>query len=126
MKRLKKYADFYRIAHAERARLFNGKWRFLFVLFTSSALILVKEYLDGRYPYTVYDALKSAKFLLSDRMFEWFGLGILFGFIAVSLMHEGEFLLQLRKFVHGIEQQTESKVQGKRVRKSAKQSKRKN
>ncbi len=113
---MRKYLSFYHIAHGQRVKLYDLRWRVFFIFLTAIALILTKEYLDFRYPFGVYDPLRESTFVLSERVFEWFGYGILFGIIAVSLMHEGEFLLQLRRFVKGIELQTAPKNRPKAVR----------
>lgn len=121
-KRLKKYASFYKIAHAERAKLYHLKWRVFFILLAASAMIIVNDYLQSRYPYTVYDALKATTFPLADKLFSWFATGVLFGIIAFAVMNEGEFLLNLRGFVHFIEQEA-MKVVGIKKPKGAKKKK---
>lgn len=105
-KRLKKYASFYKIAHNQRVKLYHLKWRLFFILLTASAMILIYEYLQGRYPYGVYDAIKGTKFLLSDRIFEWFSIGVIFGIVALSVMYEGEFILRIRGLVKHFEHQS--------------------
>ena len=104
--RLKKYASFYKIAHNQRVKLYHLKWRLFFILLTASAMVLVYEYLQGRYPYGVYDAIKGVKFMLADRIFEWFSIGVIFGVIALSMLYEGEFILSIRGLVKHFEQQT--------------------
>ncbi len=106
MDRVKKYASFYSIAHHRRVQLYHWKWRLFFILLTASVMVLIYEYLQGRYPYGVYDAIKGVKFLLSERIFEWFSIGVIFGVVSLAIMYEGEFIFGVRKLVHHFEGQT--------------------
>ncbi|MBI5226264.1 hypothetical protein HY994_03420 [Candidatus Micrarchaeota archaeon] len=106
LKRLKKYASFYRIAHHKRVQLYHWKWRLFFILLVAAAMILVYEYLQGRYPYGVFDPIKGVKFMLSERIFEWFSIGVMFGVVALAAMYEGEFMFSVRRLVKHFEMQT--------------------
>lgn len=120
IRRLKKYASFYKIAHNERVKLYHLKWRLFVILLTASLMILIYEYLQGRYPYGVFDAIKGTKFLLADRVFEWFAIGVIFGVVALSAMYEGEFILGVRRLVKHFERQTADLLHHARVRRSGK------
>jgi len=118
MQRLRKYTSFYKIAHNQRVKLYHLKWRLFMMLLVAAAMILIYEYLQGRYPYGVYDAIKETKFLLSERIFEWFAIGVIFGVVALAVMYEGEFILSIRRLVKHFEQQTLSILHQARARKS--------
>ncbi|MBI4361080.1 hypothetical protein HY572_04900 [Candidatus Micrarchaeota archaeon] len=105
LKRLKKYASFYKIAHHQRVQLFNLKWRLLVILVVAAAMFLVYEYLQWRYPVTFFDELRGKPVILSDRIFEWFGIGVAFGVIALAGLYEGEFMLGVRRLAKHFEQQ---------------------
>lgn len=104
-KRLKKYASFYKIAHHQRVRLFNLKWRVLVILVVALAMVLIYEYLQWRYPVTFFDELRQKPVILSDRIFEWFGIGVAFGVIALAGLYEGEFMLGVRRLTKDFEHQ---------------------
>ena len=106
LKRLKKYASFYRIAHHKRVQMFHLTWRIFFILLVAAVMIMVNEYLQARSPYGVYDAIKGVKFLLADRIFEWFSIGVMFGVLALGAMNEGEFILSVRRLLKHFEMQT--------------------
>lgn len=105
LKRLKKYASFYKIAHHQRVQLFNLKWRLFVILVVAVAMFGVYEYLQWRYPITFFDELRQTPVILSDRVFEWFGIGVAFGVIALAALYEGEFMLSVRKLTKHFEQQ---------------------
>ncbi len=117
-RRLKKYTSFYKIAHNQRVQLYHLKWRIFMMLLTAAAMILIYEYLQGRYPYGVYDAIKGTKFLLADRVFEWFAIGVIFGVVTLAALYEGEFILSVRRLVKHFEQQTLSLLHQARARKA--------
>ncbi|MBI2445609.1 hypothetical protein HYV43_04440 [Candidatus Micrarchaeota archaeon] len=119
IRRLKKYTSFYKIAHNQRVKLYHLKWRLFMMLLVAATMILIYEYLQGRYPYGVYDAIKGTKFLLADRVFEWFSIGVIFGVVALSVLYEGEFILSVRRLVKHFEQQTLSILHQARARKSS-------
>lgn len=123
IRRLKKYASFYKIAHNERVKLYHLKWRLFVILLIASLMILIYEYLQGRYPYGVFDAIKGTKFLLADRVFEWFAIGVIFGVVALSAMYEGEFILGVRRLVKHFEHQTADLLHHARARRSEKSGK---
>ncbi len=103
LKRLNKYASFYRIAHRRRVQLFNWKWRVIVALFAIAAMAVIYEYLQYRYPIFFPDVIRGIQVKLSERIFEWFSIGILFGATAMALLYEGEFVLSIRRLTKEFE-----------------------
>ncbi len=116
LKRLKKYAAFYKIAHNKRVQMYNLKFRVVAVMLIASIMLLVNDYLQNRYPYGVFDAIKGVKFMLADRLFEWFAIGVIFGAIALGALYEGEFMLSIRKLVKHFERQTFGMLQAAKAK----------
>lgn len=82
----------YRVAHKYREEWYNIKWRAIVILVSVAFILFVYQYLDLKYYFYVQDY----DFFLSERLFNWFMIGSLFGIIAVGMIFEGEFLLGLR------------------------------
>ncbi|MDP2717746.1 MAG: hypothetical protein Q8P02_03305 [Candidatus Micrarchaeota archaeon] len=110
LKRLNRYTAFYRIAHRRRVQLFNWKWRVIVALLAVAAMTVIYEYLQYRYPIYFPDVLRGIEVKLSERIFEWFGIGVLFGATAMSLLYEGEFILSIRRTTKEFEESVRAMV----------------
>lgn len=116
---LKRYASIYRVAHAERWKTSNWKWRVFVILSAALVILSVYQYLYLTYLGVAFTSGHPETFSINEKLFYWFMTGFILGAIAVALMIEGEFLLGIRTIAKALER--EKKLMGRDFEKGVKQ-----
>ncbi len=87
----------YRVAHKYREEWYNVKWRAVVVMLAIAFIIFIYWYLGiNKDYYWLVEVPSGETFWLSEKIFNWFMIGALFGIISVGMIFEGEFFLGLR------------------------------
>jgi len=102
-------ADLYSQVQEKRARQFNWQWRLFVVLVAVAAMLVVNDYLTGKYS-QVFQSDSLGVFVLSDKLFYWFATGFLCGVLALTMMNEGEVFSALWRVARDFERQAEETV----------------
>jgi len=104
MASLKEVLKLYRFANQQRDQFYNVKWRLFVGLLILVAMWFAYTTLTADYPATadrvVVSATSNTSLQASQRMFNWFIVGFMLGFLAFALMVEGEFLIATSKAAH--------------------------
>ncbi len=112
---LKYYAWAHKTKTAQSLRSVNLAWRVSVIILVALAIFLVYDYLQGKYPDAVtYTPLAEGAlpqvFILGEKLFTWFLIGVFFGIIAVSVINEGEYFLAVRRIALDVEREAERAV----------------
>ena len=116
LKKLKTLKAYYIFAHRKRVDFYSWKWRLFIILFAALLALFINDYLQAKYASSVVfeiredGSLQAAEYALSDKLFNWFMTGILFGIIAHAVLNEGEFLLGLNRMIKTIEKSAGKEV----------------
>ncbi|MFH0835674.1 MAG: hypothetical protein V1834_00755 [Candidatus Micrarchaeota archaeon] len=102
--RVKALWGYYKTAHQTRFQFYNLTWRVIVVLLAALSMFFIYDYLTWKYTFPV--VLSGASFLLADKLFYWFMVGVFFGIVAMGLIYEGEYLINLNKFGKEVEKET--------------------
>ena len=100
----KKLWTYYKTAHQTRLQFFSLTWRVIVVLIAVLSMLFIYDYLANKY-FLVVSGIGDP-FLLADRLFYWFIVGVFFGVVAIGVIYEGEYLINLNKFAKDVERET--------------------
>ncbi len=104
MAKFKDVLKLYRFANQQRDQFYNVKWRLFVGLLILVSMWFAYSTLTTDYPSTadrlVVSATSNTSLQASQRMFNWFIVGFMLGFLAFALMVEGEFLIATSKAAH--------------------------
>ncbi len=112
LKKARKALSYYTLARrtkrAQSLRSVNLAWRVSAIIIIALAIFMIYDYLQGKYPEAVtYTPLAAGAlpqvFILGDKLFTWFLIGVFFGIIALSVINEGEYFLAVRRLAKEIE-----------------------
>lgn len=110
-KALRYYSIARRMKRAQTLRSINLAWRISAIIIIAFAIFLVYDYLQGKYPeaitYTPLAGGLPQVFILGEKLFTWFLIGVFFGIIAISVINEGEYFLAVRRIALEIEREAE-------------------
>jgi hypothetical protein len=121
LKKARKALSYYSLARrtkrAQSLRSINLAWRAIAIVLIALAIFIIYDYLQGKYPEAVsYTPLAAGAlpqvFLLGDKLFTWFLIGVFFGVIAISVINEGEYFIAVSRIARDIEREAERAVKG--------------
>lgn len=122
-RKLKSLMEYYSAIQKKRVVWFSWKWRVIVILLSVSISAMVYDLLENRYFFWVETPVQA--FLLSDKLFSWFMTGFLFGILTLGLLYEGELLINWRRLFRDLENEAETLIGLKPVKKKRKQLKKK-
>ena len=109
MPKLAHFVDAWKVAGNARKHWFNAKWRLLVVLLLIASALLVRDYLEDKYV-AEFAATTVPVYLVLDKVFYWFLVGVVFGGAAAALMFEGEFAIGIWKSLKHFEKQAAREI----------------
>ncbi len=119
-RRVHRFLALYQSSQRERLAWFSARWRLFICLLLACAILLTYGYLQGKY-FAVSTAYQPV-FIVSEKLFYWFIVGLFFGLAAMFLVTEGEHALGLWKLSkkleateRGVERGIEHEIRGPAV-----------
>ncbi|MFH1779766.1 MAG: hypothetical protein ABH803_01315 [Candidatus Micrarchaeota archaeon] len=106
---IRKYFEYYKKTNATRLSWFSNKWRALVATAAALLIIIINDYIQGKYidhVVLVYKAgeLVGTGFTLADKYMDGFVSGLVFGVIAVAVMLELEYMHNLKTIIKSFEE----------------------
>ncbi len=94
-KNIEKFLKYYNIAHRNRLKWYDVKWRTFVVILFAFVSYFIYSFLQRHYNLILI--VGKLKTTVADELFFWFMIGFLLGIVAFAFLFEGEYILSIMK-----------------------------